>query len=75
MTTTCAELLLSGVLAVSGPSLAKDLDEGTIYRNNGSQIFIVADHLSILNNPCYNQKVMETTWTQKRNFKKILFKF
>ena len=54
----CAELLLSGVLAIHGKSLDQSVDNDIIYRYP-KITYVVPDRYNIEGNPCKGEKILK----------------
>ena len=53
----CAELLLSGVLAIKGPRSDLDKDNNVIFERT-KVTYVVPDRYNIENNPCKSEQIL-----------------
>jgi hypothetical protein len=69
MIDSCAELLLSGILAINGKSLDYDANSGITYKT-AKVSFVLPDRYSIEGNPCINEQIHKKDGVTMKSFLK-----
>lgn len=64
---SCAEVLLTGLLWINGKTIDLDTRNNT-YVNNGSSVYVVPDKVSLYQNKCQGERVIEDNDFKTKQF-------